>query len=62
MDEPQKEVLKKFYNRSERLAGNIIDDRNTEVEADFLLKLIQKETLIYDDLDYKLCRRLNIRR
>jgi len=56
VSEPEKTVLKKFFVRRERLIGNADDDAFAEKAAEFLLGLLTKEVVTYDDLDYKKCR------
>lgn len=56
LQEPEKEVLKKFFARRERLIGNAYDEVFAENAARFLLGLLNKDVLTYDDLDYKKCR------
>ena len=53
---PEKEVLKKFFLRRERLIGNEYDEAFAEEAAEFLLEIINKEVVTYDDLDFKQCR------
>lgn len=53
---PEKEVLKKFILRRERLIGNKYDEEYAEDTAEFLLGIINKEIITYDDLDYNKCR------
>lgn len=53
---PKKEVIKKFFIRRERLIGNDYDENLAEKAADFLLEIMKKAAVTYDDLDYKKCR------
>lgn len=54
---PEKEVLKKFFARRERMTGNDADESLTNQAAEFLLGLLNKDTItVYHDLDYKKCR------
>lgn len=53
---PEKEVLKKFFLRRERLIGNEYDEAFAEEVAEFLLGIMNKEVITYDDLDFKKCR------
>ncbi len=56
LQEPEKEVVKRFFVRRERLIGNAYDDEVAENAAKFLLGLLNKKVVTYDDLDYKKCR------
>ena len=56
MKEPEKETIKRFFLRRERLIGNPYDEKFAENAAEFLLGLLNKEIVTYDDLDYKKCR------
>ena len=56
MQEPEKETVKRFFLRRERLTGNPYDEIFAENAAEFLLELLYKEIVTYDDLDYKKCR------
>lgn len=48
--------MKRFFVRRERLIGNAYDDEVAENAAKFLLGLLNKKVVTYDDLDYKKCR------
>jgi len=56
VQEPEKETIKRFFLRRERLIGNPYDEKFAESAAEFLLGLLNKEIVTYDDLDYKKCR------
>ena len=56
MQEPEKETVKRFFLRRERLIGNPYDEKFAESAAEFLLGLLNKEIVTYGDLDYKKCR------
>ena len=50
------EVIKKFFLRRERLIGNPYDEFFAEDAAQFLLDLLNKSIVTYNDLDFKKCR------
>lgn len=56
LKQPEKEVIKKFFLRREKLIGNTYDEKFADGVAEFLLGLLNKNVVIYDDLDYKKCR------
>lgn len=55
-ENPEKEVMKKFIIRRERMVGNKAEEEYISQIADFLQSLISKDALTYADLDYKKCR------
>lgn len=56
LKQPEKEIIKRFFLRRERLIGNVYDEKFAEGAAEFLQELLNKKNVTYDDLDYKKCR------
>lgn len=54
-DNPEKEVIKNFFSRRERMLGNDADKSVLEEVSEFLLELINKGNI--DDLDFRKCRK-----
>ncbi len=56
--DPEKEVIKKFISRREKMLGNIVDEVLLDETSEFLKDLINKENIVYDDLKWELCNNI----
>lgn len=52
----EKEILRRFYSRRERIIGNEVDENFADKMSLFLSDIFKKDSIEYKDLDIKMCR------